>query len=116
MIPNSLFKLVYQIFCLAKCKIGVEAFLEGEEAALLEPVGFPGCEWFEEEIGERRPLPDRQRLRELGRGRGVLAAPCESSAVLEQRLEAVEVELCGLDVEEVAGRAAFDSLGAEQSA
>src|SRR6516225_4043385 len=102
MVADSLFKFAHEIFCLAECEIGVDALLEGEEAALLKPVGLPGRERLKEEIGERRPIPDRQRFPERARRRSALAAPCESPPLLEERFEAVEVELVRLDAEAVA--------------
>src|SRR6516225_4847084 len=110
MVADSLFKFAHEIFCLAECEIGVDTLLEGEEAALLEPVGFPGRERLKEEIGERRPLPDRQRRGERARRRSAFAAPRERPAPLEERFEAVEVKLLRFDVHEVSGRSPFDSL------
>ena len=78
------------------------ALLEAAEPQLLQPADLGLREALAGELRERRATPQRQRLVELALGL--------------ERLEAVEVELAGLDAQQVAGRPRLDPLAAEELA
>jgi hypothetical protein len=93
---------------LAEREPGVDQLFLGDDSQLFEAGSLEENEGLEGEIGERRPAPERERLAEpLDALRGVGFASC----LLEQTLEAKQVDLVSLDLEQVArGLRAHDRL------
>ena len=112
MTGNERLELGDQLGVTAEGEVGGDPLLERRELELLEPRALGLRERRLAEIRERRPAPERERLAQrLGRGGGCLA-----SRPFDELREALEVELAGLDAEEVARPAGDDSVGAEQLA
>jgi hypothetical protein len=77
----------------AKGELDVVAQLERVEALLLEPAGLGAGERLVGEVGQRRTLPERERLADASR-RGVRPARLQILlSARDQPLEAVEIEL-----------------------
>src|SRR5262249_56843039 len=89
----------------AELEIGVDPLLEREYAQLLEARDLICRERFVREVRKRRAAPEAERLVQRLR-----VAP------LEKPLEALEVELAGLDLDGVAGGSRDDPLCAEELA
>ena len=89
----------------AEREVGVDPLLERREAELLEPDDRGLRERLVGEVGERGAAPERERLAQRRRGRSASPAGAVRLALAEQALEAVQVELLGLELERVAGRA-----------
>ena len=88
----------------AERKLCVDAVHDGAQAQLLEPPDLRLCEVELREVGERRSAPERKRVPELFRGARCIAVFEGVMRVEPQPLEAVQVEVVGLDVEPIAGR------------
>src|ERR671928_222043 len=69
-------------------EVGLDPVLQGREAQLLEPPDLVLREWLVGEVRERRPAPERKRLREPRRRGGRLLVP----RLLDKRLEARGVQ------------------------
>ena len=84
----------------AERELGVDQILQRRRRELLEPRGLAKRERLEEQVGERRPAPERERLAEL-------SARSSPSALRPsaQPLEAQEVDLVGVGLEQVPARA-----------
>ena len=89
----------------AEGEVGVDATLECFEAQLLEAAG-PDRDRLAGEVGERRAPPQRERLAEQGRRLLRLSG----AGIVDPATEAVEVELAGLDAEDVAGSARDEAV------
>src|SRR5262245_5099759 len=105
------FQLANELSLAAELELGVDPLLDRSEAQLLEARDLALGEGVVGEIGERRSAPERERLGQRRRTRRRVAAVRSDGP-----LEAGEVELLGLDVEQVAGRARIQSLRREQLA
>ena len=81
----------------ARGKVGLEAHLERDEAALLQARGLAGHERLVREVGEGRTAPQRERLAQRRRGVLRTARGERVAAVLDELLEARGVELAGQD-------------------
>ena len=87
----------------AQRQLRIDSRLYGREPQLLQPLDLDTCERLELEIGERTSLPQRLRDPEgLGRTCGV-ASGQRLAAGADETLEVLEIELSGLDAQEVAG-------------
>ncbi len=83
-------------------QIGIHPVLNRSEPQLLQPRGLHLGERRVDEVDERTPTPQRQRLAERGGG-GIDAAGAEQAAALgRERSEAVGVDVAGIDLEGVA--------------
>ena len=98
-------ELADQIAGLPAREVEVDPRLEGHEAKLFEPGDLALRKRLVAEVDERGAAPQRERLAEQLRGclRVPLGALLPRPA--EQGLEAVAIELPGLDLKEIAGRA-----------
>ena len=81
-------------------EVGGDARVESGQAALLEPCSLRLGERLVRDVGQGRPPPERERLRQR--------------AVLDEPLEAVDVELAVVHPQEVARRTRDDAIGAER--
>ena len=97
-------------------ELGLAEQLECVQPPFLEPFPLGLGERLGGEVGERRAVPEPERLPEQARGRvGVTGSQLPPGAA-DQRFEALQVELAWLDDEPVAGSARLDSAGAERLA
>jgi hypothetical protein len=102
MLQEQRLELAREVEVSPQGEIGVDPTLEGGEPQLLEPDDGRLGERFVREVHERRAAPERERgTQQLGRpvrlGIGERATP-----LLDEPLEAVEVELLGLDPQLIA--------------
>ena len=105
-------ELADQLGVAAELELGRDALLERAEAQLLEPGDLRLGERLVRELRECRPAPERQCLREQP---GALVRR-GSARPLDSLLEPGDVELAGLDVDDVARRPRLQPLGAERLA
>ena len=101
----------------AECEVGLDALFERREADLVEaPDRRPGKR-LRGEVRERLPAPQiERRPKELGCALG-LSADERVAGLFGGALESAQIELVGLELNHVAGRARLDRrLGAEHLA
>ncbi len=92
----------------AEREVGVDPHLDREQVHLLEAPDRRLRERLVDEIGERGAAPERERLAQpLG---GLLRLG--GAGLLDEALEAVEIELLGGELDHVAGRERDEQLGA----
>jgi hypothetical protein len=84
-------------------EVGLDAVLVGHEAQLIEPRGLALGERLVAQVGEGRPAPQSKRLAQQLGGLAERAAAQRSVAFLRQLLEALRIELAGVDAEPVRG-------------
>ena len=89
-------------------EVGLDPLLERHGAQLLEPSDLGLRERLVEEVGERRPAPERERLAERALGGSGIPALERRPSVLREAGEAVEVDALGCELELVARRARRD--------
>jgi hypothetical protein len=94
----------------AEREIGLEPLLERGRAKLVEAHALRSYERHVREVRERRPAPERERLAE----RPGSSCRCLRSGTFDELLEAVEIELVLLDVEDVADSPRVDPLPAQK--
>jgi hypothetical protein len=87
-----------------QCQIGLQARLQGGEPLLLQPRNLRLRERLIGELGQRLPAPEVQRLPQRARG-PVRRRAQRPGAFTGQPLEAVQVELLGVELEHIAGSA-----------
>ena len=114
MLADEALELANQLGATAQLELGLDPSLEREQPPLLEPLRLDADCPLRLEIGERPPTPQAERLAETIARRGGIARGGGHPALLEQRLEALEVEFAGVDTDPVAGRAALDPVATEQ--
>ncbi len=85
-------------------EVGVDPELDCSQPDLLEPGDRRLGEALVGEVRERRASPERQRVAEPLRRVGRQAAGEQAPSLVHEALEAVEIELVGLDPDDVAGR------------
>ena len=85
-------------------ELGVDPDFERCETQLVESVGLQACELLELQIGERRPSPELLRSTERARGGRGIAGRERLAAFGRKLLEALQVQLAGLDPKEIPGR------------
>ena len=81
-------------------EVGGDASVESGQAALLEPCSLRLGERLVGDVRQGRPPPEREGLRQR--------------AVLDEPLEAVDIELAVVHTQEVARRTSDDAIGAER--
>ncbi len=97
----------------AQLELGVDQLLARRCPQLLESRDLDARERLEREVGERRPAPEAERLAQE------LRAPLGVSALGRLRhepLEAVQIDLLGLDVQHVARLPSAHEIAAERLA
>jgi hypothetical protein len=98
----------------AERELGLAGELERVQPPLLEPFPLGLGERLGAEVGERRAVPEPERLAEQARGRGGAPGSELPAGAADQRFEALQVELAGLEDDPVARAACLDPLGAER--
>ena len=102
---------------LAQLELEGDALLEGRHLQLGEPGRFGRGEAAQRHVLERPAAEEGERLAPEPGGGLRIAVAAGRAGALAQRLEARQVELLGLDVDRVAGRARDDRLlGPERAA
>ena len=112
MLPHERLELADQLRVPSAAQVGLDAVLEQCEPQLLEPADLRLRERLEDEIGERRSAPERQRLPQLLGGPPRVFGGQSLAALVGQALASVEVELARLHVEQVAIRLGHQPGGA----
>src|ERR687892_2640085 len=84
--------------------MGLEPLLERCLAQLLQPADLPLSEPLVDELGERRPPPERERLLQGGERRLRRSAGKLLPRLLDQPLEADGIDEIGVGAEQVARR------------
>src|SRR5262245_9763017 len=87
-------------------QVRLDPQLERSEAKLLEAKDLRLRERLAREIGESRPAPQVERVVEQSRGLVGRCPPC----LLDELLEADEVELVGCDPDQISGLAGDDRI------
>ena len=106
-------ELRHQVVMAAERQIGVDSILERGQPELIQPGDLALCEPLAVKIGQRFSAPERKRLAQARRPPdGIVAGPCLG----DQRLKAGKVDIARRDVQQIAGRARPDPIGAEQFA
>ncbi len=95
----------------AELDLGLEPVLECRQTHLVEARDLGLQERLEGEVGERRPAPERQRVRERRRALGRR----QGRRIPDETLEAPRVDGAGVDPEDVSGGAGLDRLPTERS-
>jgi hypothetical protein len=112
MLPDQRLQLTDQLLVAAEVQVGLDARLQGHHAELVEADQFrPGHAAGGDDVGQDRPAPQRQRLVQQARGGGRVALGQRAPSLLGALLEAVQVELVGVDAQEVAGLAGEQRAG-----
>ena len=106
-------ELRHQLVMAAERQVGVDAILDRRETELLQPGDLALRERLVPELGQRLPAPERERLAQAGRP---LLRIVALSRLRDQRLEPGQVDLAGRDLQQIAGRARPDPIGADQLA
>ena len=75
----------------AQCEVGVDALLDDDGSQLLEARDLRLRERLVDEVGERRPAPERERLAQHDLGGGCVARLERGPPLLRQAREAVHV-------------------------
>ena len=83
----------------------IDPLLDRRQTKLLEALDLDARERLELEIGERPPLPQALGRTQRVRRGGEIAGRARLTSLCDEPLEALEVELAGLDAQQVAGRA-----------
>ena len=96
----------------AELELGVEKLLVHAQALLLEKRQLEHGERLIDEVRQRRPPPERERL---ARRPGPLGRLGREPRLLDEPPEPAEVELVVIDVERVAGRIRHDPMGSEET-
>jgi hypothetical protein len=107
-LADERFELTDHLLMRPQRELGVDTFLERAQPQLLEPLRLT----LEVDVRERGPAPERQRFPEQARRTRGLGAP----GLRPQRLEAVQVDRFGRNVERIARVARRDRVVAERLA
>ncbi len=89
----------------AESEIGLDPLLERDRAQLLQPGDLGLGERLVEEVRERRPAPERERLAENALGRSGVTSLARRPPLLREAGEAMNVHALGGELELVARRA-----------
>ena len=106
-------ELRHELVLAAERQVGVDPLLDGREALLLEARDLALGERLVAEVGQRLPVPERERLAQAGRP---LLGIGQGARLPDEQLEPAQVDLARRDVQQVAGRPRPDPLGADQLA
>src|SRR5918994_2237027 len=114
MVADEPLELGHELGVAAEGKVGLDPLLERGQAQLLETRDLTLRERLERDVRERRAAPQSERCSQrLGRKVG-LARGEQLSTVAEQALEPAEVELLGLECEQVAAPVRLQAPVAER--
>ncbi len=97
-------------------QVGLDPVLERREAQLLESHDGRLGERLVREVGKSRAAPEAQRLAKSACCAPGITRRRSSSGVRDESLEAVQIQLVGLELDDVAGRTRRDGVGPEHLA
>ena len=115
MLGDEPLELADELSTASERELGFDAPLHGEQPSLLQPLRLGRGKRLVLEICERASAPETERLAENGARLRRVARSSGRASLLEQRLEALEIKLIGLDPNQVAGGAALDPRSTERS-
>ena len=104
MLGNECLELPDQLVVAPKCEVGVDPKLQRCQPNLFEPGDGSLSELLVGEVRECWSSPQSEGVAEPRRRIGRKAASQQSPRFVDQPLEPVEIELVGLDPDEVSGR------------
>ena len=104
MVADEPFELADDLCVAAEREVGFEAQLERGQAQLFEPADLVARERLVGEVRKRRAAPEPERLAQQLAGLVGVTLGEPFAALLEQALEALQVERARLDAQQVAGR------------
>jgi hypothetical protein len=103
MLGDKPFKLRHKRGMSSHRELGIDALLDGSEVKLLESLDVKAHERLELEVCEWSPPPQRLGFTQRHRRAFRITALKSAAPLREVPLEDAEVELLGLDAEQVAG-------------
>ena len=103
MLGDQRLELTHELVVASELEVGVDSELERRQPDLFEPGDRRLRKALVREVGERGAPPRGQRVAEPLRGVGRQPASQQAPPLVHQALEAVQVELVGLDPDDVAG-------------
>ena len=106
MVAYESLQLGYQLVAAAELQVGVDPVLERQESALFQLLCLARPERLVEDVHQRWAPPQRERGPKRIGGLSCSSANQRLVAAAVEALEAVEVELAGLDPKQVARRSA----------
>src|SRR5262245_31900368 len=101
MLVDEHFQLADELTVPTQGQVCLDAQLERREAKLLEAKDLRLRERLAREVGESRPAPEAKRIAEQSRS----MVGRRPSRLLDELLEAEEVELVGCDLDQISGPA-----------
>src|SRR5262249_46348336 len=107
-------EFAHQLRATAQLQLSVDPPLEREQPPLLEPLRLHGDGPLRPQIREGLPTPQGERVAETIPRRGGITCGGGRASLLEQRLEALEVELTRRETEAVTRRATLYPIAAEE--
>ncbi len=116
MLNDEPLELADELCSCPELELGIDAPLECEQAALLQPLGLLGRQGLRLEVGERTPPPEIECPTQLLLRRGRVPRRRCPASLLEQCFELVDVEFARRDTEQVARRVALDAIAADEPA
>jgi hypothetical protein len=108
------FELGDEVAAVPELQLGIDSLLDRLQAQLVEPGDLRLREGLEAEVGERLPPPEVECLPQSHRSPGGISTRPELAAGLHELLEAVEIELTGGELDEIARSTGANTLGAER--
>jgi hypothetical protein len=109
MLADEYLELPDELDVASEIEVCLDAPLDRSQAQLFEAKDLGLREWLVREVGESRPAPDAERIAEQSRGLVGRGQPC----LLDEPLEAKEVELVRLNPQDVAGHSGDDSVASD---
>src|SRR5207247_5472563 len=115
MLRDQGLELARELRMVSELKLGPDPLLDCDQVQLFQPGDLGLGERLVGEIGERGAPPERERLGEQIRGLARSTGSEGASAFGEQGLEAMKVELAGLEAEHIPGGGRLEQpIGLEQ--
>src|SRR5438034_3997637 len=106
MLVDEHFQLPDELTVPTQGKVRLDAQLDRSQAKLLESKDLRLRERLAREVGESRPAPEAKRIAEQSRGLVSRGPP----RLLDELLEAEEVELVGCDPDQISGLPSDDRI------
>src|SRR5205085_6588210 len=104
-----------ELHMMSELEIAVDPVLDRAHPHFLEPADLWARELLSRDVRERRPAPEALRLGQRGRGRHGVARRPRLVGERNESFEPVRVQLVLGDVQNIAGRARREYLGAVDS-
>src|SRR5262249_22146153 len=104
-LADELLELADQSRAAAGCQLSADPSLQREEPSFFQPLRLRAERWLRRDVGERMTAPQSERVSEPVTRSGRVVCGSGRASLLEQCLEALEIELARLDTEQVTGPA-----------